>query len=145
MLFNVDKTKQCANFRYVLPLTKRQTDKQIYNTKKSINTQSNFSSTQFNSVSCFCRYCFFIVPPFVFLFAFQDFTLLYSALLDYTLLHSICFVQLYLTILCFTLSALFSFTLLFFAYLCFTSFYSALFSFTLFSFTFLYSSSLIFS
>ena len=32
---NIDKTKQCANCRHTLPLTERQTDKQISNTKWS--------------------------------------------------------------------------------------------------------------
>ena len=37
MLFNLDKTKQCAHFRHRLPSTNRQTDRQIHNTI-TINT-----------------------------------------------------------------------------------------------------------
>ena len=32
--FYLDKTKQSANFRHMLPLTKRQTDRQIFKTRK---------------------------------------------------------------------------------------------------------------
>ena len=35
---NIDKTKQCANFRHTLLLTKRQTDKQIKKTRQGVNT-----------------------------------------------------------------------------------------------------------
>ena len=30
VFLNIDKTKQCANFRHTLPLTKRQTEKHNY-------------------------------------------------------------------------------------------------------------------
>ena len=59
--FNVDQTKQCANFRHTLPLTKRQTDKQI--SKLDLCEGDSFSNCdlqQWHSANCWLLFVFYI-------------------------------------------------------------------------------------
>ena len=64
MLFNIDQTKQCANFRHTLPSTKRQTD-----IKHSIFAREiySFSPTIYSDLelSVFPILCFISVCRFV--------------------------------------------------------------------------------